>query len=422
MSNIIMYMLPLVVTPILTRLYTPEAFGEWGLFSSFVAIVTICLFWGFENVIIQAKKDELAQIINLCIIASLCSIAVICIIMKGGIKGGIHFFADFPNPHILIIYLLLYAIYTVLYNIANRFEQYYTLSFANIVQGASQALFRIILAFACLQTINGLILGTTIAQGCAATFILYFLLRNNIMNLCMERSLTKIKQLVSLYRNFPLYDAPASILSFAAFNLPVIILSFYFEKATIGCFSIVLQLLLMPMSLVGSAMGKVYYQRISADCSSIEKTTNEMMKIITIISVLPMLFIACGGDKIIVLFLGSQWESAGKVALCLSLWSFPTILTQPFLPLFRVKNKQSTLLFFDILYFTFGIGCILTSCQLTANLYIILIIFSSACFIVKSLLFLRIVSASGLKFYSYARTIPLWTISFIILTLRLISI
>lgn len=422
MSNIIMYMLPLVVTPILTRLYTPEAFGEWGVFSSFVAIVTICIFCGFENVIIQAKIDELPQIINLCVITSLCSIAVISIIMRVGIIEGIHFFADFPNPCILIVYLLFYAIYTILYNIANRFELYYTLSFANIVQGGSQAVFRITLAFACLQTINGLILGTTIAQGCTAFFILFFLLRKNIMNLCTERSLTKIKQLASSYRNFPLYDAPASVLSFAAFNLPVIILSFYFEKATIGCFSIVLQLLLMPMSLVGSAMGKVYYQRISADCSSIEKTTKEMMKIITIISVLPMLFIACGGDKLIVLFLGSQWESAGKVALCLSLWSFPTILTQPFLPLFRVKNKQSTLLFFDILYFILGIGCILISCQLTTNLYIILIVFSSACFIVKSVLFLGIVSTSGLKNYSYTKAIPLWAISLTFLTLRLISI
>ena len=55
-SNILMYMLPLFVTPILTRLYTPEAFGEWGVFSAFVAIANIGLFLGFENVIIQASN------------------------------------------------------------------------------------------------------------------------------------------------------------------------------------------------------------------------------------------------------------------------------------------------------------------------------------------------------------------------------
>lgn len=70
-SNIIMYMLPLIVTSILARLYTPEAFGEWGIFSSFVTIANIGLFLGFENVIIQAKEEEVSNITKLCIIISM---------------------------------------------------------------------------------------------------------------------------------------------------------------------------------------------------------------------------------------------------------------------------------------------------------------------------------------------------------------
>lgn len=420
-SNIIMYMLPFVVTSILARLYTPEAFGEWGVFSSFVTIVNIGLFMGFENVIIQAKEEELSHIIKLCITISACIISVIAIVFYGGIKGGFPFFTQFPMPLILIVYLFIYATYTIFFNLTNRYKQYYTLAFSNIVQGVSQATFRISLAFATLIAINGLILGTTMALGLTTIFILFFL-RKKLLNLCTKKSLTTTKQLFTKYRNFPLYDAPACMLSFAAFNLPVIILSFYFNKAEIGCFSIILQLLLLPMSFVGSAMGKVFYQRISAEHDSIGKTTAEMLKILTIISILPLLFIACGGDKLVVLFLGSQWESAGKVALCLSLWSFPTILTQPLLPIFRVENKQRALLFFDVMYFSFGIGSILLACQITANLYIILITFSIACFIAKSALFLKIVTISGQHLSSYAKISLLWIISLIILSFRLIAI
>lgn len=32
-GNVLMYLIPMVVTPILSRLYTPEQFGEWGIFS-----------------------------------------------------------------------------------------------------------------------------------------------------------------------------------------------------------------------------------------------------------------------------------------------------------------------------------------------------------------------------------------------------
>ena len=147
-----------------------------------------------------------------------------------------------------------------------------------------------------------------------------------------------------------------------------------------------------------------------------------MLKILTVISILPLLFIACGGDKIIVLFLGSQWGTAGNVALCLSLWSFPTILTQPLLPVFRVKNKQRTLLFFDILYFTFAIGSILISCQITSNLFAILLAFSSVCFLVKLALYFKIISTSGSDITSHVKIIPLWIASLIILIIRLIVI
>ena len=418
-----MYMLPLIVTPILTRLYSPEAFGEWGVFSSFVAIVNIGLFLGFENVIIQSKEEEISHITQLCIVTSICIISIIAILFYVGIKNDIRFFTDFPTPHILFLYLLLYSSYTILYNLANRYEQYYTLSFSNIVQGGSQAVFRILLAFVCLMTINGLILGTTIAQGIAAIFLLFFLFsREKILLPRTKLNFATAKQLIAKYRNFPLYDAPASMLSFAAFNLPVIILSIYFDKATIGCFSIVLQLLLMPMSFVGSAMGKVFYQRISAEHNSIEKTTAEMLKILTIISILPLLFIACGGDKLVVLFLGSQWESAGKVALCLSLWSFPTILTQPLLPIFRVENKQRTLLFFDVMYFTFGIGSILLLCTFINNIFLILLVYALCCFIVKCCLFFYILNLGHLSAKKFSKYYLFWAFTIGILIIRLTEI
>ena len=45
-GNIIMYILPFLVTPILSRLYEKEDFGEWGVFSSFISIVTVLIFLG----------------------------------------------------------------------------------------------------------------------------------------------------------------------------------------------------------------------------------------------------------------------------------------------------------------------------------------------------------------------------------------
>lgn len=422
-SNILMYLLPIIVTPILSRLYGPEPFGEWGVFSSFITIVTIGIFLGFENTIVKAEEEKIKAIILLCITISLLICILIAIVFYLGITLHIVFFREFPSPGIMIIYLIVYSIYTIFYNLCNRYEQFSSLAGSNIILGISQALFRIIFGIIALTAVNGLILGTTAAEVFAMIFLFFCIAKTSSNWRKQIISISKIKNIITKYKNFPLYDAPSSMMSFAAFNLPVIILAYYFDKQSIGCYSIVLQLLLLPMSFIGSAIGKVYYQELcqhDKTSDQIKITTGKVIRITAFISILPLLIIACGGDKIIVLFLGVKWATAGNVALCLSLWAFPTILTQPLLPLFRTLDKQKILLYYDLGYFILCIGNILVLCYLHFNLYFILITYAIICFVVKICLFRRILLISKLKWEICQKYIPLWLIGIVILIIRLI--
>ena len=67
-GNIIMYILPFLVTPILSRLYEKEHFGEWGVFSSFISIVTVLIFLGYENSIVKIDRREEKNIVALCLL------------------------------------------------------------------------------------------------------------------------------------------------------------------------------------------------------------------------------------------------------------------------------------------------------------------------------------------------------------------
>lgn len=417
-SNIIMYVLPIVVTPILSRIYSPSDFGEWGIFSSYVAIITIILFCGFENLIIKADSKELKSILSLCIFIGICTISIVGIIIKIGTSYNIFFIQNIPNKELLILYLIAYFIYTIAYNISNRYEQYNTLSLANLIQGGSQAIFRIIFGLIVLTYINGLILGTTLSLFITGIYIFYTL---NLNFRGTKTSLKDMCHIVKKYYKFPIYDAPSSLLSFAAFNLPLIILSYFFDKSSIGCYSIIIQLLLMPMTLIGSSMGRVYYQELSQaeTYQEISSKTNTILKITAIISIMPLVAISLGGDKIIILFLGKQWSTVSIIALCLSLWAFPTILTQPLLPIFRALNKQEVLLAYDSIYCILGLASIWICCMCTHNLTKVLIIYSSTCLVTKLCLFLKILEIAKLSLKSYKYYILLWGISLIIFLLKL---
>lgn len=420
-----MYFVPLLVTPILSRVYEQSAFGEWGVFSSTVTIIGIGLCAGYENAIILSKNDnETRQLSFLNLIVALCIISILIIFFYVGKQLEISYFLSMPPICIIGLYLVFSALLSIFQNIGNLNEKYATMTFGNIIQGCSQAVFRILFGFCVIfPNTNGLILGTTIAL--LITTIYYVIKLRKILSDIIFNipTLSNIKQSLIDHRNFPLYDAPAQLLSFAAFNLPIIILSLYFSLAEIGCYSMILQLLLIPMSFIGSAMGKVYYKQISivsTNCIEIKRLTLQSLKFTSYISILPLLFIVSGGDQFIVYFLGSKWSTAGQIALCLAIWSFPTILTQPLLSIFRVYSKQSYLLTNNLIYFIIGISSIIITASQFHNMLLSILIFATIGATIKFILFLRIIKLTSIKITEiplYAKL--LWCVTICCLIFRL---
>lgn len=398
-SNVLMFLLPLIVTPILSRIYDPSLFGEWGLFSSVFVMIQIILYASYEHVIIQSDEEEVAAICALCLMIAMSLIALGVLLFRIGLSMEIVFFRNFPCPNYFLAYVWITAWLGIFQNIANRQRRYGLIAASYALMGSSQAIFRIIFGISVLFA-NGLIAGTVYAQLLNVLFLAYFLHAGFTKEFLRTVSWPKIKTCAKKYYRFPLYDAPSLLLSFAAFNLPIVILSFYFSKTEIGYYSVVIQLLLMPLSFVGTAIGKVYYQQISQNPTNkirIFEKSLTVVKIVAYLSVLPTLCIALGGDRLIAYFLGEKWTITADMALCLTVWSIPTILTQPLLSLYRCLNRQHTMLVYDALYFTAGIGTLLGACRAGCHLYPTLILYALACSVAKVLLFRDILKRAHIQ-------------------------
>ena len=427
MSNIIMLLLPIVVTPILSRLYLPSDFGDWGVFSSFVSIYTLALFAGYENALVKVTEEEISYTATLCIIISLLITIATTLAFYFSYTEQIKFSKNFPSIGLLFFYLIAYALHTVFSNMCNRYGRYSGIAIENIILGSSQAGFRILFGILVLSNINGLMLGTTLAQMVTAIFLFIYLLYIKKYKQLWAFDLQKMKAIIIKYKNFVVYDAPSSILCFAGFNIPLLVLVAHFNKATIGSYSIILQLLLLPMTIIGSAIGRIYYEQLCSDNTEnnrlrIQQRTIQVGKVVSLISFLPMLFLACGGDKIIILFLGPKWTISGGIALCLAFWSFPTILTQPLIPLFRYLNKQRILFYYNSIYATISIGSIIIACNMSNNIYHILTLYTFTCSLVNLAMFFHILRLANISPFVFKRYIPFWILSSTILILRIIFI
>jgi len=398
-SHFIMFLLPFVVTPILSRLYAPESFGEWGVFSSTYTILNVVLFLCYEYAIVKVRESDYPNTCALCVAIAFAFIAVTSLVFIGGSLLGISFFEQFPCLLFFLSYLAISALNTVLSNVANRHDRYWVMSVGSMVTGGLQAAFRIVFGVS-VVFYNGLIAGTVFAMVASTLFYMVCLYRYFNKDFFKQISFSGMRCIAIDNKKFPLYDAPSTLLAMAAFNLPVIILAAYFSKADIGCFSIIIQLLLLPMSFIGSAIGRVYYRQITdvkAAKDTLVQSSQLVLRLTSILAILPMLFLSVGGDHLLVLFLGDKWSMAGSIALCLSVWSLPTILTQPLLPVFRALNMQDMMLKYEGLYFLMGVGVLSISCAFGLSLCLCVLLFALACCVAKLLLFASLVKVSDVK-------------------------
>ena len=422
-ANIFMSLIPLVVTPIISRIYSPDKFAEWGIFSSLFTITFVILHFCYEHAIVRCKKEELANMTALNVLVSTFVILFMLVVFAIGEYAEVKFFVEFPQKNFLFAYFAITALLVIFQQTANREGKYNLMVIGSMTIGISQATLRILLGIFVIFS-NGLIAGTIFAQLAALLFFTAALFKYYNKDFFRDITFKGIADVARKYKKFPIYDAPATLMAFAASNTPIIILSLYFSKPEIGCYSMIIHLLLMPITFIGSGMGKVYYQQISQNSNDDERKINELslkvIKTTALISVMPTLFLVLGGDKLTAMFLGDQWVIADKMILCLSLWSIPTILTEPLRFIYRYRGKQNILLRFNALYFTASACSLLISCSIGLSIFVTLIIFTLSTTTVKTLLFCNILKQTGVRFSQIgAINKILWLICVALLVVRL---
>ncbi len=399
-SSSLLTFVPILVTPILSRLYSPEDYAAWGIFSSVFYIVNSFVFLSYENTVVKTnKKDELPSLILLCVIISTAVCLLTYLVFVLGELCGISFFQNFPSKFLLFITLLSTAFYTLLSSFANRERCYSIMSVANIVKGSGQAVLRIAFGFIPALT-YGLILGNSIAHVVSFIFILVCVLKRLSDLEWFRVNWVSVRNAFISNIKFLKFDAPARFIEFLVGNFSIIILTNFFTGNEIGCFSMSIQLVLLPITMIGSAMGNVYYREISENCDDmifVRKSTIRVAKICFYISLLPILCISLGLDKFMPILLGAKWIYAGNILICLVIYSLPIILTEPLLPAFRALNCQENRFYYNIMNIVFALGGLLISCFVFSNLYTCLIIYASAFAIIRLLMFHKILKITNVK-------------------------
>ena len=413
--------LSIISTPVLSRIFSPEAYGEWGVFSSVSMILGSVLFLSYENAIVRVKEErELPAIIWLCIISTLAVILFTVFVFWVGSWFNIKFFVDYPSVPLLVVVLLLTSLDVLFTNVSNRYSQYNTMTFAGIANGVSQPLSRIV--FGLIPFSKGLIYGNILGL---IVKIGYFLIKSKkyLINILLKPVPSiEIKNAAIDYKKFPLYDAPARLIEFVIGNIVIIILSVYFNLEEIGCFSMVAQLVQAPLILMGSSMSTVYFKDlavVAGDKEQIAVVSRRTTRVCLIMAISVSLFFVAGGDCLVVLFLGHKWALAGDMSLCLTIFSIPVVLSEPLMPIFKVLDKQNLRFWLNIVNLALTVGALFVGAYFVHNILLVLVLYSICYATLRFVMFSLQLKLVTISFFSFKKETIAITFIYIILGVRL---
>lgn len=338
--------IPIAISPILTRIYTPEDFGVYALFVAVTAIFGSIANGRYELAIMLPKKDEDA--INIFALGFIITCFISLILLVLVVLFNDYFTTLLGNEEISfwLYFVPLTVFFTGLWNILNYFnnrrKNYKDLRNATIVKSIVLATIHLSVGFI-KQGVTGLISGQIFSQLFANTRLLKNILKDKI--LISKISKVKVIALAKKYKDFPKHSMVPSLLNTLTSQLTSIMIPKMFSFVISGYFFFAIKIVNLPTSLISGALGQVYLQQITENKNNGIKNIKIFKKTLKKLFLIALPIATIGyflSPYIFPIIFGEDWFISGEIAQYLFLIFLISFCVSPlsvsFVPAMELKK------------------------------------------------------------------------------------
>ncbi len=315
--------LPILASPILTRIFTPQQFGILALFTAVVGIPTIFATGRYEVAILLPAEDReafdvvlLAMALTAMVSAAITAVVVIQARPIASLLGA----RDLSSWLYLVpLMVFLTGTYQALNYWFNRRKQYRRLAVNRAARSFLIVVSSLIMGWIGYRS-QGLIVGALTGQA-LATLSFLWMWRHETQRLGFRYSLQRLLAVARRYKDFAIYSVPGDTINAVSGQMPTLILGMFFGSAITGYYSLTQRVLAGPSSIVSTAIGDVFRQRASEDmvtCGNCRATWIATFKTLIALSVPPYIIVALFAPGLFAFIFGENWRLAGPYAQVLT--------------------------------------------------------------------------------------------------------
>lgn len=328
--------IPIGLSPILTRLYTPEEFGLFALFGAIVGLTAIAATGKYELAVMLTRDEEDADAIVVLSTSIVFCFALVLLLVALFFRGPIAGWLGEPGvaSWLFVVPLSVFVTgsYQALNYWLNRHSRYSRMSANRIMQAGISGAGQVGAGFTALGA-AGLILGSLVAQVVTTSLLGWAFLRGTSPSpVRMPGLLRRCLRLAVEYRNHPFHVLPAQWASSATVQIPIFVLSSGFGAAVTGLFSLAYRMISMPTMIVSEAIGDVYRQQASVAYR--EKGEFRSLYVSTVwlafkVGIVPLIVLFVTAPGLFALVFGEPWRVAGEYTKLLAIAAFLQFVFTP---------------------------------------------------------------------------------------------
>lgn len=337
--------IPILASPILSRLYTPEDYGLMALYSSVAGLLGIMATGMYAQAVILAKDDREAA--NLIALAASITVGfslvvtVVMVVFHEAFVGMLRNPAISPWLYLVPMSILLGGLLQGLTNWSNRKQQYKRLA-TNRVAGSVTGTGVQLAAGVARIGAGGLILGLLSGLGVSTGLLGGRVVKEDRAALKLA-SFAGMRQAARGYRRFPIYVLPTEFINVAINQVPIFVLNTLANTASVGFYGMTQRVMGLPSTLIANSITDVFKQRAASDylrdgnCREIYVKT---FKLLLALAIIPFSVLFTFGPQLFGLVFGQEWAPAGEYARYLSIMFFFGFISSPLSYVYFIAGRQ----------------------------------------------------------------------------------
>lgn len=333
--------LGILVSPVVARLYGPQALGHVtaaGVFASMVATIAPL---ALDAAIVIVEKDEEASeiagfVVTSSVVVGLFSVGLVWLVSSLGISwDSLKFVGAAPLFWACFVgaTTVLTCSIQAISSLAVRHQQFSAVSSSRVVQSVVTQGLTLGLG---VWAPSDLSVASSLLSGQALGLVVLVILSSRAAQFplrLVRPPLFRMRQIVSANRRFPLYTYPHALLDSMRENAIVAAMGAAGGELGLGYWGLVARTVRGPVSLLGSAFSQVFTARVSERARAgqpLEPIMRWVLVRLGAAAVLGTSTLVLFGPALFAFVFGPQWVEAGNVARLAVPWIAVNLIASPF--------------------------------------------------------------------------------------------